>query len=395
MLCRGAPWTCTSVASLPRLPRLPWLRAAGQVASAPPRKLRAHPQAMCFLAVASRGRSKRVARFAKAGGQRPRLVLGLDGVLCASAEEASSAACKAAYAIWPSVMKDAKEVSLNEAGVRQSWVEYDWERLLEHRSSAFTPAPPWLLYKVEQLRPACQAEWELVLFARLCVEEAVACRANRAKGRRGARPLTVGEIESNWLESGGLRDLLLARWGPNIGHLQEAMAEARRCHRGLSEDHLFKEVLELVYLAVAEGAIEESVDVVTSRDQLSAVQALQASTQIASELELAPDHQGSWARKDGWRMHCALGSVEEKVAAVQSLAKETGAGCGEGLVVVDDSVAFLRACAAKLQLGAAKLCLANWGYVSHSHWADGRSRLPRVKELQGAADLAAFLRDTA
>ena len=25
----------------------------------------------------------------------------------------------------------------------------------------------------------------------------------------------------------------------------------------------------------------------------------------------------------------------------------------------------------------AQLCLATWGYVSHGHWADGRSRLPR------------------
>ena len=118
----------------------------------------------------------------------------MDGVLCASAEEASIAACRAAYVLWPQVMKNAQEMTLNEAGVRQSWVDYDWEQLLEHRSSKLSPAPPWLLYKVQQLRPACRAEWELIVFARLCVEEAIACRANRAKGRAGARPLTVGEL---------------------------------------------------------------------------------------------------------------------------------------------------------------------------------------------------------
>ena len=138
--------------------------------------------------------------------------MGLDGVLCASAEEASIAACRAAYALWPQVMKNAQEMTLNEAGVRQSWVDYDWEQLLEHRSSnvsKLSPAPPWLLYKVQQLRPACRAEWELIVFARLCVEEAMACRANRAKGRAGARPLTVGEIESNWSESCGLRSFVV------------------------------------------------------------------------------------------------------------------------------------------------------------------------------------------
>ena len=153
-------------------------------------------------------------------------------------------------------------MTLNEAGVRQSWVDYDWEQLLEHRSSnvsKLSPAPPWLLYKVQQLRPACRAEWELIVFARLCVEEAMACRANRAKGRAGARPLTVGEIESNWSESCGLRDLLLSRWVPNITDLQEAMADSRRqssCSL-LEETKFFGEVLELVHLAVASGAVRK------------------------------------------------------------------------------------------------------------------------------------------
>eukprot|EP00435_Cladocopium_sp_Y103_P046168 s786_g13.t1 len=318
------------------------------------------------------------------------LVLGLDGVLCASAEEASIAACRAAYVLWPQVMKNAQEMTLNEAGVRQSWVDYDWEQLLEHRSSKLSPAPPWLLYKVQQLRPACRAEWELIVFARLCVEEAIACRANRAKGRAGARPLTVGEIESNWSESCGLRDLLLARWVPNIKDLQEAMADSRRqssCSL-LEETKFFGEVLELVHLAVASGAVEESVHCITSRDQLSAVQSLQMSGECIEHLSSPPDHQGSWAGKDGWKLHSNLGTVEEKVAAVHSIASR---GYGENLVIVDDSVAFLQACAAELNLGGAQLCLATWGYVSHGHWADGRSRLPRVKELQTAADLAAII----
>ena len=143
------------------------------------------------------GRAQGTARRADQS-TRTRLILGFDGVICADAEEVAVAACQAAFNLWPDAMSNADDISLNEAGVRQSWVDYEWERLLEHRSSAvFTDAPPWLLYKLQKLRPACQAGWEMVLLARLCVEEAVACRANRAKGRGGARPLTIGETCKN------------------------------------------------------------------------------------------------------------------------------------------------------------------------------------------------------
>ncbi|OLP85429.1 hypothetical protein AK812_SmicGene33563 [Symbiodinium microadriaticum] len=297
------------------------------------------------------------------------LVLGFDGVICADAEEVAAAACQAAFELWPDVMRNAEDVTLNEAGVRQSWVDYDWQRLLEHKASAvFTDAPPWLLYKVQKLRPACQAGWEMLLFARLCVEEAVACRANRAKGRGGARPLTIGEIECNWLAHPGefgLRELLLMRWGNlSIAQLQDAMADARRRHRSeglLVEIKFYSEVLRVVWLAVAAGRIGETVHIITSRDQISATHALQMASAGAADLPFEPpDFQGSWAGK-------------------------------EGLIIVDDSVIFLKACASKLNLAAARLYLASWGYVSHRHWADGRSGLPRVKELSGAEDLAAVL----
>ena len=242
----------------------------------------------------------------------PCLVTGLDGVLCASAEEASVAACRAAYKIWPDVMAKAESLSLNEAGVRQSWVEYDWQQLLTHPSSL--DAPPWLLYKVQQLRCACAAEWELVLFARLCVEEALSCRANEAR----ARPLTVGEIESN---AENLRDLLMARWAPEVGALQSAMAEARK---HLDKSEFFGEVLELIWRQVANGSVEESVHVITSRDAISAVRSLQMSGQ-SWELPMdPPDYQGTWQGKDGWRLHAGLSTVSEKLSIVQSLAQARG-----------------------------------------------------------------------
>ena len=253
----------------------------------------------------------------------------------------AAAGCQAAFDLWPDVMEIADDITLNEAGVRKSWVEYDWQRLLEHKASAvFTDAPPWLLYKIQKLRPACQAGWEMALFARLCVEEAIACRANRAKGRGGARPLTIGEIECNWLDARpgefGLRELLLMRWGNlSIAQLQEAIAEARRKHRSeglLTETKFYSDVLRVVWLAVADGTIDETVHIITSRDQISATHALQmASAGAVDSVDLPfdpPDFQGSWAGKEGWQLHCGLGTLEHKVQAIESLCDTLGATSG-------------------------------------------------------------------
>ena len=176
----------------------------------------------------------------------------------------------------------------------------------------------------------------MLLFARLCVEEAVACRANRAKGRGGARPLTIGEIECNWLAHPGefgLRELLLMRWGDlSIAQLQDAMADARRHHRSeglLVEIKFYSEVLRVVWLAVAAGRIGETVHIITSRDQVSATHALQMASTGAADLPFdPPDFQGSWAGKDGWQLHCGLGTLEEKVWAVESLCKSIGSTSG-------------------------------------------------------------------
>lgn len=343
--------------------------------------------------------------------QKPRLVLGLDGVLCASAEEAAAAACEAATVLWPLTMTCAQDMRLDEAGVRQSWVEYDWGRFSEEAAgdrsvmgkeiaASEVSIPQWLLCKVQQLRPACDAEWELVLLARLCVEEALACRANRAKGRGGARPLTVGEVEANWVDSEGfgVREILLARYGTSCDELKYALAQARPRWVGLGSSlqssPFYLEILEVVRAAVADGSIEESVHVVTSRDLPSAVVALQKAGEAlqrrseaadASRETWSIDYQGSWADKDGWRLVGGLGTVEEKADAVQTIL--TGAGDERGFLIIDDSVAFLRACASRLCLGSARLYLAGWGYVSHGPWSEKRSGLPRIGELAGAGDL--------
>jgi len=341
-------------------------------------------------------------------GEKRCLVIGLDGVLCASATEAANAATAAAYTLWPEEMAAAQDINLNEAGVRQSWVEYDWSRFVsdDKTEQRACDAPVWLFHKVEQLRNVCDSEWELVLLARLCVEEALACRANRAKGRYGARPLTIGEVEANWVDSGGfgVRESLLARWGSSKEELHAALSHARSCVGPCigrpPEDRFYLDVLEAVHIAVACGAVSESVYVVTSRDLNSAVASLQQaggamlhrvaeSQDLKEEEELARwrhDHQGSWAGKDGWQVMHSLMSAEQKADAVESLCNQLTAAGGGGIHIVDDSVSFLRACASRLSLGAAQMYLASWGYVSQGRWADSRARLPRVRELGDATE---------
>lgn len=307
------------------------------------------------------------------------------------------AACGAACELWPEAMAAAPDILLGEAGVRQSWVEYDWSRYLEPADDdsllddgAGAAPPTWLLQKLKQLLCVCDAAWELVLLARLCVDEAVACRANRAKGRAGARPLTVGEVDANWAdECVGLRETLLARFGRSLEELQAALTTAWPRHCVWSSFHL--DVLEIVCAAAADGAIGKSVFVVTSRDQRSAVVALQAAGAALQERRrergLPPGKGPPEPEKDGWRLKCGLAVPEERADAVQQICAEHAGLGGAGAIVVDDSVSFLRECASRLSLGGARLYLADWGYVSRGRWSDARAGLPRVLDLIDAEAL--------
>mmetsp|Transcript_74481 Transcript_74481/g.147503 ORF Transcript_74481/g.147503 Transcript_74481/m.147503 type:complete len:426 (+) Transcript_74481:27-1304(+) len=323
------------------------------------------------------------------------LIIGLDGVLCNDAVEAAAAAVEAAMRLWSVAMAPVWDIDIGEAGIRRSW------GFLEEQTTGSNnnAAPEWLLQKMRMLRCACDAEWELVLLARLCVEEALACRANRAKGRGGARPLTVGEIEASWVDDGfGLRDSLLRRWGSSRNDVEAAMAEARwRRFNGLGsptepyDKRFHVDVVRAVHAVVACGAAAETVYVITSREQRSAVKVLQeASSAARKERGSATlDYQGTWAGKDGWRLVCGLGSIEDKANAVQAICDEHGAA-GARVHLVDDSVSLLKLCASRLALGRVSLHLASWGHVSLSHWTQERDHLPRVQEFSGSDEFRRF-----
>ena len=123
------------------------------------------------------------------------------------------------------------------------------------------------------------------------------------------------------------------RWGNlSIEQLQEALADARRRQRSegfLAETQFYSDVLQVVWLATAEGTIDESVHILTSRDQVSATHALQTASSCDVDLPFdPPDFQGSWAGKDGWQLHCGLGTVEDRAEAVVLLSRAVGATSG-------------------------------------------------------------------
>ena len=152
------------------------------------------------------------------------IVLGLDGVLVDSEPAITRCAWLTAQRLWPEMMEAVTEVSARQAGVRKAWVGYDWSALTGIEEA--TGMPSWLAAKLRQLRPVVRdGGYEAVLLARLCAEEALAA----SKGDRGARPLSVGEIELGWEE--GLREVLMARYRvakEELGAASEAEEEAWR-----------------------------------------------------------------------------------------------------------------------------------------------------------------------
>mmetsp|Transcript_1994 Transcript_1994/g.4148 ORF Transcript_1994/g.4148 Transcript_1994/m.4148 type:complete len:387 (+) Transcript_1994:171-1331(+) len=143
-------------------------------------------------------------------GNADSFLLSFDGVMCDSARESSRIAFNVACEQWPEEMGKTTKINPREAGVRKSWVEYDWSEYEKQRDEDI---PRWLEEKMRQLRPVTSSSSEMVLAARLCVSEALAAR----RSTRGQRPLTVGEIVENWDE---MRDMLYVRYGVTADALE-------------------------------------------------------------------------------------------------------------------------------------------------------------------------------
>jgi len=116
-------------------------------------------------------------------------------------------------------MQQSKGIGPREAGVRSSWVGYQWS---EYEEDSGDDIPRWLEEKLKQVRPVTSGPADFVLAARLCVSEALAGRNHKRSGRR---PLTAGEIIENWVE---MKDVLYMRCNTTVEELEKMFIEERR-----------------------------------------------------------------------------------------------------------------------------------------------------------------------
>lgn len=77
------------------------------------------------------------------------VVLDFGGVVCDSFPEWSRVAYRAAMRKWPDTMRNAKDVTPREAGVRSAWVGYEWS---SYEKDSEGDVPQWLYHKLRQVR---------------------------------------------------------------------------------------------------------------------------------------------------------------------------------------------------------------------------------------------------
>ncbi|EKX55439.1 hypothetical protein GUITHDRAFT_131635 [Guillardia theta CCMP2712] len=165
-----------------------------------PRKLLGHNS---FNPGRSRGRVREGSFSLRCDAQEQSVyVFDFDGVLCNTVSNYVETAVLAARQLWPETMQECAYLSARDAGVRKSWVGYDWS---QYEADEGGHVPRWLEEKLKQLRPVASDPADLVLAARLCVSEAVTAKRSPS----GERPLSAGEMVENW---DFMRDVLLHKY---------------------------------------------------------------------------------------------------------------------------------------------------------------------------------------
>ena len=235
--------------------------------------------------------------------------------------------------------------------------------------------PSWFAAKMRLLHPLVHDEYESLLLARLCAEEASSSDARK-------RPLTVGEIGANW--GSDLREMLLARYG-----LHEA--EARRQCEATREQWLAKDsdgwvdshgggygsVMRIMREALSSGrdgtfaSSQPLVYILTSREVQHAQRILRR-----EGIELSDE-----------RVLGELRPPEEKREALAALRLRHSE---DTLRIVDDDAELLRLVAADPRLFSAQLFFAAWGHSKVDGEATVAS-MPRAS-LKESARLDVVLR---
>jgi hypothetical protein len=146
---------------------------------------------LALLAGACGARSGVSIRMAAPGPARV-VAIDFDGVLLDSEPLLTRTAWRASKERWPDVMLASAELDPRAAGARRAWVGGEWDELTGSSSDGL---PNWLAAKMRKLRPVTAEPYESMLLMRLCVDEALSA----ARGARGERPLTPGEIQAKWV----------------------------------------------------------------------------------------------------------------------------------------------------------------------------------------------------
>ena len=145
------------------------------------------------------------------------VALDYDGVICDTEPELTAVAWRAGKALWPQLMEDCTAI---DGGLMDESAYVDRRRLGGQplRGRGDDGLPRWLAAKMRLLRPLVTSEHEALLLLRLCADEALSGEARK-------RPLTVGEIATNWGPE--LCETLCARYRLSEGAARETVEACR------------------------------------------------------------------------------------------------------------------------------------------------------------------------
>ena len=274
--------------------------------------------------------------------------------------ESSRLAWLAACELWPEEVAAAAEVDARDAGARRAWTGGSWQPLTGDTDGL----PNWLLAKMAQLRPVLSSDGEAVLLVRLCADEAVAAEQNR---RTGSRPLSVGEILTNW--GAELRDTLLARYGLPPEVLSASYARARDAW--VATDPAGWAAANVVH-ADAAAALRQALS-----NEAAAVHVV---TEKPSRYAIALLEQAS--------VGIGEGSVhgQEQGSTLSVLAELRRGQPDARLSLIEASVPRLREVANSPALFGTELWFAAWGHSTPQQQALVSS-MPRVQVLLEGGDL--------
>ena len=295
-------------------------------------------------------------------------VLSFDGVLCDSEPEQTRAAWRAALELWPDVMETAAEYADApwEAGARRSWAKGDWGEL---QGTGKDGLPNWLAAKVRELHPIVDSgsTYQAMLLMRLCADEALAARGSG----RGQRPLTTGEITTNWPE---LCELLHARYGLSPQDARELYDSTRDAWLDadpgswLAANRFYPGAIDAVKSALENGA---QLRILTTK-------------QLRFVLPLL--HDAGLCLDEGLVCGLDAGSQVDALWQIQSLDPKAQ------VRFVEDRVDTLRAVANDARLFGTQLLFAEWGYSNPSQQSCIVG-MPRVRSLADTKQLKAVLHE--